>query len=320
MKALNVVFVLCAAIVSSEAVALIFGEINAAMLVSTVNLKITHQHWLRSINDWEQYESDCSAVIVGTKPLTLLTAAHCFREAKTDAVTQVPNVVIHNSEASGIRDARLVKAFIRPFEDVEKDVGLDLAVLVFDARLDDTVKSLPIQKNMKKTKAVFICGFGLGYNEEISDDPRCSHKKVLYSPKSFYDIVPKSYEIEDAMLHIKARAQFEHRQEIVKTSNVLLTTNRLDADGRYSVYEPMPTQGDSGGPWLVKSAAGEFKVIAITSYVERFYNKSKFWDFFNRDVPLSDYPYVAYGIRLDNLAVKQFLKSAISGGAHIRFE
>ena len=94
--------------------------------------------------------------------------------------------------------------------------------------------------------------------------------------------------------------------------------NRLDDKGKYSETLPMPTFGDSGGPWLIHEN-GRYSVVAISSYVERFYNKSVFWKFFNRDTPLSEYPYIAYGVRLGEPEIQKLLDSAIKEGADIQF-
>lgn len=320
MKKVAVMLLVYFTLYSVSVNALINGDITPAIVVSTVSLTIKHQHLLRSSNLWEEYDGNCSAVIVGTKPLTLLTAAHCFKEAKTNSDSHLPELLINNADASGIIEAKLIKIFLHPFEEVEKNVGLDIAILVFNATLEDGVHAISLKQEGRAVDVVLLCGFGLGYDETGLENPRCSQKKTLTTLQDFYQIMPQTYEALDPMLHIKARAQFEYKQEIIKSISTLLAVNRLDSQGNYSVDEPMPTDGDSGGPWLTYEEDGRYRLVAITSYVERFYNKSAYWSFFNRDVPLSDYPYIAYGIRLGDADVQSFLKNAVKQGADIRFK
>jgi hypothetical protein len=90
MKYILVIFFAAILMISNSAKAIIHGENIIANTVSTVNLNIKHQHYLRSSNLWDKYESNCSAVIVGTNPLTLISASHCFKEASVDAL-QLPS-------------------------------------------------------------------------------------------------------------------------------------------------------------------------------------------------------------------------------------
>jgi hypothetical protein len=317
MKYILVIFFAAILMISNSAKAIIHGENIIANTVSTVNLNIKHQHYLRSSNLWDKYESNCSAVIVGTNPLTLISASHCFKEASVDAL-QLPILNIENAEDLGISQHKLIKALLKPYEDVEKNVGLDIAVLIFEASIDETVVAIPIKKNIDHVENVYLCGFGLGYLDKKGPNPKCGNRKILKSVNDFYQILPESYEISDQMLHIKARAQFNHKQEITNSANTLLAVNRLDDKGKYSETLPMPTFGDSGGPWLIHEN-GRYSVVAISSYVERFYNKSVFWKFFNRDTPLSEYPYIAYGVRLGEPEIQKLLDSAIKEGADIQF-
>lgn len=317
-NAIQLLFVLFFLLLPLQVTALIHGLETPSATVSTVSLQINHHHWLRSVNSWDEYQSQCSGVIVGTAPLTVLTAAHCLREAKIEHDTQLPDLNIINQKELGIEYAKLVKAFYKPFEDIEKNLALDVAVLVFDAELTSKVRSIPIHKG-KISQQVYVCGYGAGYQEIALENPRCSKKKVINNLKDFYAIMPREYEESDQMLHIKARAQFEYKQDIVKSLDALVAVNRLDETGHYSTDEPMPTSGDSGGPWIIEASSGQYQLVAVTSLVERFYNKTRFWSFFKKDEPLADYPYVAYGIKLGHQEVLDFLYSTIKQGADMKF-
>lgn len=318
MKIVTLVLALYFQLFSVSSFALIHGQETPSVEVSTVKLQINHHHWLRSVNSWDEYDSRCSGVIVGKSPLTILTAAHCLKEAKLDHESFLPSLAITNQNELGINYAKLIKAFYKPFDEVEKNLALDVAVLVFDAELSDKVTIIPIQKG-KLSKQVTICGYGSGYKEKESQNPRCSKKNVLTNLKDFYQIMPQEYEVSDQMLHLKARAQFEYKQDIVRSLDTLVAVNRLDGSGYYSTDEPMPTSGDSGGPWIVENEKGELNLVAITSLVERFYNKTRFWSFFNIPEPLEDFPYIAYGIKLGHREVVDFLNDAVKQGADIQF-
>ena len=318
MKIFALFFVLSFQLFSMQAIALIHGEVTPSLEVSTVKLQINHRHWLRSVNSWDEYTSRCSGVIVGKNPLTILTAAHCLREAKVDHETLLPSLTIVNQRELGIEYARLIKAFYKQFDEVEKNLALDVAVLVFDAELTDKVTFIPIQKS-KVSKQALLCGYGSGYKEVELQNPRCSKKTVLTDIKDFYSIMPQEYEKADEMLYLKARAQFEYKKDIVKSLDTLMAVNRLNSAGNYSSDEPIPTSGDSGGPWIVESEKGELRLVAITSLVERFYHKTRYWPFFNIPEPLEDFPYVAYGIKLGHREVLDFLNDAIKQGADIQF-
>lgn len=302
---------------ASWAQALIFGKEMPSTSVSTVRISIQHEHYLRSIGKWQYYESKCSAVIVGTKPLTLLTAAHCLKEVKVDDNNHLPSITILNAEKNGIHKPFITKAFYRPFEQVVEDVSLDIAVLVFNAQLDKDIKPVPIAQSFANQSILLLCGFGHGYLEPELENPRCDEKSILPSIDAFSFVLPMQYKEKDEMLYIKSEAQFGYTHELSDSSQSLIAINRINAAGEYDAQMSMVTEGDSGGPWLVRNP--ELKLIAISTLVERFYNKNAYWGFFNRDTPLSDYPYIAYGLKLSGKAVNMFLQFCKSSGADIRF-
>lgn len=298
-----------------NAYAVIHGQEIPFNEVFTVKLKVQHQHWLNSIKEWEKYESSCSSVIVGTQPLTLITAGHCLKEVELDALTKLPKISIIGTNFNQIANINLKKAYYHPYHEIQNNLALDMAILVFDISLPREEKFVLINTNPDLSE-VLICGFGNAVNESVLINPSCTLKKTLSNLNDFYPVLPKEYEESDLMLHSKARAQFQYKQEIISSLSFLTAINRLDEHHKYSESEPMPTQGDSGGPWLIKKNAS-YILVAITSYVERFYNKNSIWSFFTKDIPLDDYPYIAYGIKFNSPEAKALINNAILNGAHI---
>lgn len=296
--------------------AVIHGQEFPANDVFTIKLTIHHQHWLNSINEWEKYESTCSAVIIGIKPLTLATAGHCLKEIELDSVSQLPKITIVGTNFNLTDNIHLRSAFYHPFSEIQNNLALDIAILVFDKSLPPEIRSVSMDINPTQSE-VLVCGFGNAANEITLHNPRCTSKKALDSLEDFYAVMPKQYEESDPMLHIKARAQFHYKQEIISSLNYLTAINRLDSNNKYSELEPMPTHGDSGGPWLAKSGQNQYTLVAITSYVERFYNKNSTWSFFTKDIPLDDYPYIAYGVKFNSPEVSVLIRNAVAAGADI---
>ncbi len=299
--------------------AIIHGLTFPGTAISTVKLSIQHAHFLQSVEKWEYYSSMCSAVIVGLKPLTLLTAAHCLKEVRLDSPQGLPMLSIAQPELLGIEEVSLRQAFYRPFETVSEDLTQDLAVLVFDAKVNSLIQPLPIRVDDEIPSMLMICGYGRGYGEADTRHPRCGERKPVRDLSDFYQVLPKTYRDMDEMLHLQAQTQFAYTQELVHAEKALLAVNRLNEADQYDHTVPMPTVGDSGGPWLVINAKGQYELLAITSLVERFYNPSANWPFFQKQVPLSEYPYVAYGLRLSHPEVMGFLQYAQHSGADIRF-
>ncbi len=301
--------------------ALINGEIYPANSVSTLRIQIQHEHFLRSIGKWEHYDSKCSAVVVGKKPLTLITAAHCLKEVKLNEYNKLPEIEILSTSEHGINNAKVTLAFYRPYEEVAENVLLDIAVLVFDAQTDKRLTPIPISKKLpSKNNTLLVCGFGKGYLDEESINPRCAKKNYLINFFEFNKVLPDHYKSKDQMLYIKSEAQFSYTKEIAKTKDSLIAINRLNNKGLYDENQPIITEGDSGGAWLTISERNQYSLLAISTLVERFYNKNSYWDFFSKDTPLSEYPYVAYGLRLDNEIIRNFLTACKNNGADIQFE
>lgn len=314
------VLVMCAGLtVGLSSQALIHGKPFPALAISTVKINIQHEHYLRSTSTWDYYDSMCSAVIVGRQPLTLLTAAHCLKEVRLTGPKDLPDVTIAQAQSLGIEALHLRQAFYRPYEEVSEDVTKDIAILVFDAELHSGIQPVRIHLKEKLPDSLMICGYGRGYQEEDTRQPRCAERALLRDLSDFYQVLPQTYEAMDEMLHIKSRAQFDYTKELVHAEKALLAVNRLGAQSRYDHHLAMPTVGDSGGPWMLLNARGQYELVAITSLVERFYNKSPHWSFFERDMPLSDFPYIAYGLKLNHPEVLGFLQYARNSGADIQF-
>lgn len=299
--------------------AIIHGLTFPGMAISTVKLSIQHAHFLQSVEKWEYYDSICSAAIVGLKPLTLITAAHCLKEVRVSGPQSLPVLSIVQPELLGIEQIILKQAFYRPFEAVSEDLTQDIAVLVFDAKVQSLIQPLRIRLGDDLPESIMICGYGRGYGEADTRHPRCGERKPLQDLSDFYQVLPKAYREMDEMLHLQAQTQFAYTQELVHAEKALLAVNRLNEMDQYDHTMPMPTVGDSGGPWLVLNSRGQYELLAITSLVERFYNPSANWPFFQKQVPLSEYPYVAYGLRLSHPEVLGFLQYAQHSGADIQF-
>lgn len=314
------VLVVCVGLtVGHSSQAVIHGLTFPGAAISTVKLSIQHAHFLQSAEKWEYYDSICSAAIVGLKPLTLLTAAHCLKEVRLTGPKDLPILSIAQPELLGIEEIKLSQAFYRSFEAVSEDLTQDVAVLVFDAKVQSAIQPLPIRLDDQLPDVLMICGYGRGYGEADTRHPRCGERKPVRDLSDFYQVLPQTYREMDEMLHLQAQTQFLYTQELVHAEKALLAVNRLNEADQYDHTVPMPTVGDSGGPWLVINAKGQYELLAITSLVERFYNPSAHWPFFQKQVPLSEYPYVAYGLRLSHPEVLGFLQYAQHSGADIRF-
>lgn len=304
-----------------NAQALINGEVTPENNVSTLRIHIEHAHYLHSVAKWDYYDSNCSAVVVGTHPLTLLTAAHCLREVRLLQTNKLPAIAIMHPAQFGIQQPKLTQAYFQPYEAVAEDVTKDIAVLVFDAVVDNTVTPVPIQfKHPNQAQTVQICGYGLGYYNKPTDVLRCAKRTYLDRFETFSSVLPAEYKTLDEMLYLKSQAQFDYTKEIAKEAQSLIAINRLNALGRYDEDVAMITEGDSGGPWLIKGKDNKHRLLAISTLVERFYNKNIFWTFFKKDTPLADYSYVAYGLKLASPSVYQFLKQCKEKGADISFD
>ncbi|CAI8914866.1 trypsin-like serine protease [Methylocaldum szegediense] len=319
MNTFVLAFALIVAVLSAGRVfALIHGEPLPIGRQATLPLTIELRHWDAYQKVWKNASGVCSSTVLGTRPLTLITAAHCMRDVRLEGPLKLPAVRFRAAPSAAVLNAQLRAAVYPSFDVVQENIAEDIAILVFDADVGDELRPLPIATGHTPDKAL-ICGFGYGYRETEIDSPRCAEKRVFDLPSSFYQFVPKQYEDLDPILHLQFRVQFESKESFVSSLSALLAVNRLDAQGAYSVDEPMPTRGDSGGPWIAKDSQGNVSLLAITSFVETFYRKNKQWPFFNGShAPLSDLAYVAYGVRLDTREARARIEEARRLHADIR--
>ncbi|WP_018413437.1 trypsin-like serine peptidase [Methyloversatilis thermotolerans] len=298
----------------AAAQALIHGEPTPSVAVATVELVVEQWIWHGSTRGIVSGRNECSAVVVGRAPLTVLTAAHCLRDARLDPGNGLPVLRLQGG-ATVLPPLR--HAVYRRFEDVDANLARDVAVLVFDGDAPDELGLMPLADHVDDDRAM-LCGYGRGYTDKPLRQPRCAVKPLLAASDDFYRFVPQQYETLDPLLHLQFRAQFEAKHAVVEPAWALLAVNRVE-DGQYRVALPMPTRGDSGGPWIVTDRDGRRGVFALTSFVETFYRKNKQWTFFNDSPgPLSDFPYAAYGVRLDTPEARALITRARALGADIR--
>lgn len=292
--------------------ALIFGDPTPVQQVSTGQLVVEQLIWYGGTNSLITQQDECSSVVVGTQPLTIITVAHCLRDAKINPQTRIPVVKLFLGQPV----PALRAALYNRFNEIEQNLANDLAVLIFDGDAPEGIKAIPVINSINET-SVLLCGYGRGNSEPRLEQPSCADKQVLSAEDDFYLFVPEIYEQLDPLLHLQFRAQFLAKRAMIRSTSALLAVSRVEND-RYQFQLPMPTRGDSGGPWLVKGNNGEQGVIAVTSFIETFYRKNKQWPFFNEyPAPLSDFPYAAYGVRLDTAEAQTLFKRARLEGADI---
>lgn len=292
--------------------AVIHGSTASPVSVSTGKLLVDQLRWYGGVNGMITETNECSSVVVGTQPLTVLTAAHCMRDARKNPVTQVPYVEL----LMGLPVPRLRAAVYNDFKDVESNLARDIAVLIFDGDAPSGIEALPVTQAHAAPKAL-LCGYGYGQGEILSDQPSCAVKNLMAANGDFTHFVPATYEPLDPLLYMQFRAQFEAKKALLRSHNALLAVNRLHKE-EYQTTLPMPTRGDSGGPWMVNLPGPKRGVVALTSFVETFYRKNKQWPFFKQtQAPLSDFPYVAYGVRLDTAEARALFDEARRLGADI---
>ncbi|MCB5185191.1 S1 family peptidase [Methylobacillus gramineus] len=301
-----------------------FSEANAimdgmpAVGVSTVQLVFEHRTWREYAQEWKISHSQCSAVVVGVAPLTLLTAAHCLREVSLNPVNQLPLVRIAQADQPAIQSAILTQAIFPEFDKVRGNLIDDLAVLVFDLQLTDTKLIAPVLLDHPQARAL-LCGYGFGASDNPPDILRCASKTLHEASAEFSAFVPARYEALDPLFYARYRTQFESKASAISTLDTLLAVNRLDHEGEYIPSLPMPTLGDSGGPWLADLGEGRYVVMGVTSFVESFYSSSPQWGFFRQsNAPMADFMYAGYGIRLDSMRARKLFNAARIRGADIR--
>lgn len=305
---------------SSPSHALLDGELVSEQQSSTMLIVTTKTVWSHLYGKSVEQEHFCSATILGVKPLTLITASHCLRDVDMGVDHKTPVVHIRSSEYPQLNTLKLSKAIYTDYAMLEDHLDMDIAVLVFDGKiaLNMEITSIPIVLDARPRYGV-LCGFG-GSLHHGNGAASCAVKPLISNPKNFYEILPQDYENMDRDFFTLFKTQFDSKNTMVSSVDALLAVNRLDFQGRYSTNVPMPTVGDSGGPWLIRNRQNKYGLIGITSFIESFYRRNIDWPFFaDKSIPIEEFSYVAYGIRLDASRPSVIIREALAQGADISF-
>lgn len=298
-KVVRWLVLLACALVSRTGGAVIHGEPEASTFTWTVLLLIDQKASNPDADQAEALTGICSATVLGKLPLTLLTAAHCLRDAKLEGPHGLPSVRVQARPTAPMAGLALTAAAYPNFAVIEKNLAEDLAILIFDKPGDETLGALPVEFG-QPPESLYICGYGRSSTEVDTKSPHCASKRVGIAPTDFYRFVPRLYEVLDPLMHMQFRVQFDSKRTALSNPNALLAVSRLNSQGIYALEEPMPTVGDSGGPWIARQPGRMPGLVAITSFIETFYRRSPHWPFGKAaGAPRSDFPYVAYGVRLD---------------------
>ncbi|WP_334108802.1 trypsin-like serine protease [Methylobacillus sp.] len=300
---------------AATAAAVMFGHDLNGMPVA--QLIFEHREWHEYRQEWRVSHNECSGVVVGRTPMTLLTAAHCLRDVSLDEAG-LPSLRISSASDPRLSMARLQQAIFPEFDKVRGNLIDDLAVLIFDIDLPDDVAVAPVLLDQPGA-SLLLCGYGYGAADALPVKLRCAEKPVRQATEDFSVFLPSSYAGLDPVFYSRYQVQFESKANVVSTLETLMAVNRLDAQGEYDPALPMPTIGDSGGPWLDELAEGRYAVVGITSFVESFYGSSPQLPFFHKSsAPMTDFVYAAYGIRLDSMRARKLFNAARMKGADIR--
>lgn len=312
-----ILFVLLLLGLIGKAHAVIGGTPTSISSVSTIELKIRHKVWSGRDGGYIFISGTCSSLIAGVKPLTLLTASHCFRDPDLDETTQLPKLELRGLP-TGAAPPRLVRAIYTPIQTVNQKGAMDIAVLVFDGAIEDSWRPVPLAVGARPQE-ILICGFGYSAKEGPSDLPRCARKETIRDLMDFSLFVPMEYQSSDPSLYAKFETQFRSKAERFHSMADLIGVSRLRA-GAYSIESPMPREGDSGGPWFTVGANGGLQAVALTSFGETFFRKNRVWPAFqDSSIPTDDLTYAMYGVRLDTSEARVILDQARSLGADISF-
>ena len=282
-----------------------------------VQLVFEHRDWHEYRQEWRVSHNECSAVVVGRAPVTMLTASHCLRDVSTDA-EGLPLLHISSAPDSRLTTARLRQAVFPEFDKVRGNLIDDLAVLIFDIKLPDDVAIAPVLLD-QPASSLLLCGYGYGTADALPVSLRCGDKQIHPATEGFSEFLPLLYADLDPVFYSRYQVQFDSKANVVSTLEALMAVNRLNSQEEYDPALPMPTIGDSGGPWLEALADGSYAVAGITSFVESFYGSSPQLSFFRAsNAPLADFVYAAYGIRLDSMRARKLFNAARMKGADIR--
>lgn len=300
---------------AATAAAVMFGHDLNGMPVA--QLIFEHREWHEYRQEWRVSHNECSGVVVGRTPMTLLTAAHCLRDVSLDEAG-LPSLRISSASDPRLSMARLQQAIFPEFDKVRGNLIDDLAVLIFDIKLPDDVAIAPVLLD-QPASSLLLCGYGYGTADALPVSLRCGDKQIHPATEGFSEFLPLLYADLDPVFYSRYQVQFDSKANVVSTLEALMAVNRLNSQEEYDPALPMPTIGDSGGPWLEALADGSYAVAGITSFVESFYGSSPQLSFFRAsNAPLADFVYAAYGIRLDSMRARKLFNAARMKGADIR--
>lgn len=296
------------ALVSSPSWAVMAGTPLPATQSSTFEIYLT-----RALPMGADVSGTCSAVVVGLRPLTLLTASHCFKNIVLDNETRLPLVQLLGPG----KDHWLTAAVYNDYAAVKVNGSDDVAVLVFEGAEELVVNPIPVASNLELSEPVLLCGFGYADSEGPSSAPRCAQRDLIRDVTDLNLFIPPAYKESDWMTHLKYEAQFRVKETLFTSPDRFIGVNRL-ADGEYSARVAMPREGDSGGPWFSRAANGSLRLVALTSVVETFQYTNKVWPVFrDRSIKTENLPYAAYGITLRTPEARSVFERARKLGARI---
>ena len=305
--------------------------------VSTLKLRTSVAFRDRRTGKILLYDSICSSVVVGTSPLTLLTAAHCVDEAYINPETSLPDTRIDLPEELAANNLHLRKAIW--LGQRKKNISRDLAILIFEGGEHLPLSPIPIAPskalNSERSSVVKICGFGRAYDEENSASPYCADRDRVKTDDLFnFDaFFPEKYKESEHLIYIMSTGRYNKKNKgsgavrlgVQVTKENIIAINRLNKQGDYSIDIPISKVGDSGGPWFIQGERQPLQVAAIQSIVEKFDSRGQWnWDWM-KSTPkdqstrsfLDDRPYASYGVRLDTPEALELFVHARNEGADL---
>ena len=208
----------------------------------------------------------CSGVVVGLKPLTILTARHCSEKGVVEYMNQSPDVVVtshYNQEEFSVERSRLPG---------------DISVLIFKTyKLEISEESLFVIEpfELQHWQEIMVCGYGSNKPEARDtvsglNFQRCGTTSVhLDDPRlNFYDSGPgKNF----SKLSQKRKVRILHS---VIQGNLLeygagsrVGVAAIHKDGTYdrTRTQTLMKSGDSGGPAFIRNPQGRNVLIGINS-------------------------------------------------------
>lgn len=238
----------------------------------------------------------CSAVLTGTQPITILTAAACLKDRATVQIRHQP-----------IGLDPKVKAILK---------NGSLAVLVFDQAGTGCGDGIPIAKRLEPAEPIEVCGFGHEHGRPDRGVASCGRERLVEKPTELSTYLPNDYGVQDSKLFSFYRANL---RSVFRDSDRGLMAISRNLYNRYALEDPMPTYGDIGGPWFAVDRLGRRKIIGITTQIRTLQRRNDKWIIFNDEtLAENDLPYVAVGLRLDTPEARELFERAQRAGADLR--